>query len=139
MSPDIVLSCLIKGNRPSCTFRIKINTDEDVYRLKELINDQEKIFKNFDIDQLVLWKMVIPIETFKKNQEKYNSVLKNNERTRTEMYADDKIEEYFANSNDAPSKNIHVLIETRRNEDIINKSYEEIEKGTTSDKSIFGF
>lgn len=100
----ITLSCLIKGNRFSCTTKIKVDPSKDVDHLKELIKSKEyHIFEDFDISQLVLWKIDTSIDKFKENPDRAIS-----NSTRKEMCSDDLVNEYFRST--PYSKHVHILI-----------------------------
>ena len=100
----VVLTCLTKGNRPSCTFDIEVDTNVKVNRFKELIRDDQKhTFAKFDTSQLILWKINIPNN---RANEIHDLDLENDPNIE-EMFGSEEIRKYFEN---VPNGSIHILV-----------------------------
>ncbi|CAG8690317.1 14486_t:CDS:2, partial [Funneliformis caledonium] len=101
----VVLTCLTKGNRSSCTFDIEVDTNVKVNRLKELIRDDQKhTFAKFDTSQLILWK--INISNNRANE--IHDLNLENDLNIEEMFGSEEIRKYFEN---VPNGSIHILVE----------------------------
>ncbi|CAG8727379.1 10825_t:CDS:2, partial [Funneliformis mosseae] len=99
----VVLTCLTKGNRPSCTFDIEVNTNVKVNRFKELIRDDQKhTFAKFDTSQLILWKINIP----NNRVNEIHDLDLENDLNIEEMFGLKEIRKYFEN---IPNGSIHIL------------------------------
>ncbi|GBB99715.1 hypothetical protein RclHR1_03600011 [Rhizophagus clarus] len=109
---NITLSCLIQGNNLDKYFKIIIDINNDISDLKEAIwNKKKNTFSKIDANDLILWKVKIPISDKEKfNQLDFDESTIEDVLGGTKIYdATDEIKDVFG-GNSTVKKYIHIII-----------------------------
>ncbi|CAB4490851.1 unnamed protein product [Rhizophagus irregularis] len=108
---NITLSCLIQGTSLDKYFKITIDKNNDISDLKDIVwNKNKNTFSNIDANNLILWKVKIPIsDKAKFKQLDFTESTIEGELGGTKINdASDEIKDVFGNS--LVRKHIHIII-----------------------------
>ncbi|PKC02375.1 hypothetical protein RhiirA5_504074 [Rhizophagus irregularis] len=108
---NITLSCLIQGTSLDKYFKITIDKNNEISDLKEIIwNKNKNTFSNIDANNLILWKVKIPIsDKAKFKQLDFTESTIEGDLGGTKINdASDEIKDVFGNS--PVRKHIHIII-----------------------------
>jgi hypothetical protein len=110
MSNTFTFSCLVQGTSLDKYFKITIDKNKDVSELKEAIWDKKKnTFSNIDANDLILWKVNIPVSDKEKFKQLDESTI---EDVLGGTKIDDATDEIKDVYNKTPNKkHIHIIIE----------------------------
>jgi hypothetical protein len=110
MSNTITLSCLVQGTGLDKYFKITIDKNKDISELKEAIWDKKKnTFSNIDANDLILWKVKIPISDKEKFKQFDESTIEDVLDGTKIDDATDEVRDVFDNT--SVRKHIHIIIE----------------------------
>ncbi|CAG8600104.1 11759_t:CDS:2 [Rhizophagus irregularis] len=108
---NITLSCLIQGTSLDKYFKITIDKNNDISDLKDIVwNKNKTTFSNIDANNLILWKVKIPIsDKAKFKQLDFTESTIEGDLGGTKINdASDEIKDVFGNS--PVRKHIHIII-----------------------------
>ncbi|PKY49131.1 hypothetical protein RhiirA4_545082 [Rhizophagus irregularis] len=108
---NITLSCLIQGTSLDKYFKITIDKNDDISDLKDIVwNKNKNTFSNIDANNLILWKVKIPIsDKAKFKQLDFTESTIEGDLGGTKINdATDEIKDVFGNS--PVRKHIHIII-----------------------------
>lgn len=112
---SIKLLCLVKGDKLSKKFSVKIDKDKSIFELKRVIKAKnQNCFAGIDADRLKLWKVEIPI---KQQSPELTAVSKfsvniKEELGGVELLPFDDISEHFDDDSKKPvKKNLHIIVQ----------------------------
>jgi hypothetical protein len=101
------LYCLVDGQTTSNAFPVKIKSTETIGDLKDLIKVNAPRFDNVVADELILWKVSIPVIPVTDNREE-PLVLLRDLSDKKRLHPADFLSEIF--DRDLPINTIHILV-----------------------------